>query len=101
MTLAEALAGIGAILTALGGIFLIVRELSRRERRAADRQIDRLTKQVDSLRSDFLAYHAWAYQLTHTMTDAGLPVPPAPKPQPIAEDVDEPRARRWFRRRRE
>jgi hypothetical protein len=98
VTLADWLAGIAAALTALGGIFLVVRELNRRERRSADKQIDTLTKQVHVLREDSLAYHSWAYDLAERMTDAGMDVPPAPRPSTLAEPNDEPKMRRLLRR---
>lgn len=100
MTLAEALAGVGAILTALGGIFLIVRELNRRERKAANRQIDSLSKQIDVLRRDFLAYHGWAFDLARRLTGRGMEVPPAPELHPLEPEADTENQRRWFWRRR-
>ena len=100
MSLAEALTGIGAILAALGGIFLIIRELNRRERRSADKQIDSLARQVGLLRSDFLAYHGWAFDLAQRMMDQGLEVPPAPDMHPLTDEEPEPQVRRFLRRRK-
>lgn len=97
MTLAEWLTGIGALLAALGGVFLVAREVNRRERRAADRQIDSLSRQVHSLRTDFLAYHGWAFDLARRLTDTGVEVPPAPTLHPLAEPEEPPRRR--FRRK--
>jgi hypothetical protein len=85
VNLADWLAGVGAVLAGIGGIFLVVRELNRRERRAADKQIDTLSKQVHILRADALAYHEWAYDLAEQMTDAGMEVPTAPIPHTLAE----------------
>jgi hypothetical protein len=65
---------------------LVVRELHRRERQSSDRQIDNLVKQVETLREDSLAYRSWAHDLAERLTDAGLPVPPAPKSQRTAEE---------------
>lgn len=88
MTLAEMLYAIGAVLTGVGGIVLIVRELQRRERRAADRQIDTLSKQVQALREDSVEYHRWAFDLAEQMADKGLDVPKAPAPHDLAEPDD-------------
>jgi len=74
------LAGIGAIVTAAGGIVLIVREFRRRDRRKSIREIEQLNDEVHALRADFLAYRSWAYDLAVAMTGHGLPVPPAPPP---------------------
>lgn len=71
-------AGIGAILTGAGGVALVVREFRRRDRRAANRQIDDLTAEVTALRHDVITCRRYAYNLAEQMVELGHEVPPRP-----------------------
>jgi hypothetical protein len=80
VTLDAILAGIGAIVTAAGGVILVVREFRRRDRKASLRALDQLSDEVHALEADFLSYRRWAYDLATMLTDMGVHVPPAPPP---------------------
>ena len=86
MTLDAILAGIGAIITAAGGIVLVVREFRRRDRKASLQELDQLGDEVHALQADFLNYRRWAYDLAVMLTDMGVHVPPAPPPVHTSPD---------------
>lgn len=90
MTFVEMLYGIGAILAALGGITLIVREWHRRERKASDQQLDTLSRQLNLCRVDAVSIREYAYLLAVALADAGVDVPAAPKPTAQADEEKKP-----------
>ena len=72
------LAGIGALVAAVGGVILIVREFRRRDHRAMTRQLDDLTQEVWALRVDLVAYRRWAFTVQRQAVGVELPVEPEP-----------------------
>lgn len=107
MTLDAILAGIGAIVTAAGGIILVVRELRRRDRIASVRQIDNLSGELLVTRQDFLVYQQWAFHASQIMVANGIIPPPLPEIHLAAPPSDEPRPgmrdrwKRWRHGRRQ
>lgn len=86
------LTGIGAILTAAGGCWLVITEFRRRDRRQCREETDELNDALHATRMDFDAYRAWAFELRQSAIDAGVFVgdPPAPThiaPKPRQKDV--------------
>lgn len=82
---------VAGIVSAVGGLWIVVHELRRRERRVTRREIDDLTDQVDdliqetdALRELLLEQRRYIYKLVTLMIDAGLdpPHPPAPSFDP-------------------
>ena len=64
--------GIGAILTAAGGVTLVVREFRRRDRRAYRQEVDDLSDQLHLCRADFTTFRTWAFELRQRAADAGV-----------------------------
>jgi hypothetical protein len=86
------LLGIGAIVTAAGGIYISVHEFRRRERRVTRKEIEDLTDEVESLSRLLLEQRRYIYRLVTLMIDAGMnpPQPPAPSFDPGEYDNDKP-----------
>ncbi|HKV67674.1 MAG TPA: hypothetical protein VJN72_06260 [Gaiellales bacterium] len=72
--------GLGAIVTAAGGVALVLRELRRRDRVALAEEIKELNLEVHELRASFQDFRRFAYQLRMQMVDAGLDPPDPPIP---------------------
>jgi hypothetical protein len=81
---AAILTGIAAILTAAGGMTLVIREFRRRDRRAYQGEIDELTTELHLLREDFADHRRWAFELQQRASSAGLDVLHPPEPRPLA-----------------
>lgn len=81
MDLTAILAGVGAILTAAGGIVLVVREFRRRDHRAANAEIDVLSDELHRCRHLHLLWRNYAFDLQRRLADHGLPPPPPPEDQ--------------------
>jgi len=64
----------------VGGIWIAVHELRRRERRVTRREINDLTREVEALRHLLLEQRRYIYRVASTMIDAGLDVPQPPAP---------------------
>lgn len=90
MSLDSILVGIGAFVSALGGIYIAVHELRRRERRVTRAEIDELTTELESLSKLLLEQRRYIYKLVTLMIDAGMnpPQPPAPSFDPGEYDDD-------------
>lgn len=69
-----------ATIAAFGGVWVVVHELRRRERRVTRREIDDLVAEVHALRALLLEQRRHIYALTVIMIDAGLTPPPPPAP---------------------
>lgn len=84
MSLDHILIGIGAIISAAGGVYIAVHEVRRRERKVTRAEIDDLTVEVESLRRLLLEQRRYIYKLVTLMIDAGMnpPQPPAPSFDP-------------------
>jgi hypothetical protein len=79
-------AGIGAILTAAGGVMLVIREFRRRDHRAARRTIADLNADITELRHDVLTCRRYAYLLAERMVELGHEVPERPILESVKED---------------
>lgn len=97
MTLDVILAGIGAIVTAAGGVILVIRELRRRDRVASVRQIDDLTNDLNATRQEALVCERWAFQVSEMMIGQGITPPELPKPVRTPLPPDPPG---WWERRK-
>ena len=84
MDLAAIFTGIAAILTAAGGVILVVREFRRRDRRDCQRDIDELTEDLHLLRQDYTDFRRWAFLMHQRAIDAGAEVENPPPPRPLA-----------------
>ena len=75
------LAGIvtGLIATA-GGIYIVVHEVRRRERRVTRREITDLTDEVHTLRVLLLKQREYIYRVVTMLIDRGIDVPQPPDP---------------------
>jgi hypothetical protein len=65
-------AGIGAILTAAGGVALVIREFRRRDHRSAQRSINDLHADITALRHDVITCRRYAYLLAEQMSELGI-----------------------------
>lgn len=74
------LAGCAAILTAAGGIALVVREFRRRDRRAAQRQLDDVIRELALLQHDYIELRKFMVQVSELLIDRGIDPPVMPPP---------------------
>lgn len=90
MNIDAVITAIGAIMAAVGGTVLVVREFRRRDRKESLAQIEQCQDETYTLRADMLNYRHWAYELSVSLAAAGIPFPPAPPPvHVIKEDAKE------------
>lgn len=61
MSLDVILTGLGAIVSGAGGVWLIVHEFRRRERRACRREIDDLSDDLHACRQDQIRLRRWMF----------------------------------------
>jgi hypothetical protein len=66
-----------------------VREFRRRDRKESLAEIELCNDEVHALRSDFLNYRTWAYDLAVTLTGLGVTVQPAPPPEHAVKEPDD------------
>lgn len=76
--------GIAAVLTAAGGMLLVVREFRRRDRRACQEDVDQLSEDLHLLRQDFSHLRRWAFIVRQQAIDAGVDATDPPEPRPLA-----------------
>jgi len=77
------LTGIGAIVTAGGGVVLLVREFRRRDRVESDKELDALSRDLHATRADLIAFRRYAFELRGLLADAGIDQPDAPSPHEL------------------
>jgi hypothetical protein len=77
--LAAILTGIGAILTAAGGTVLVIREFRRRDRKAANQEIESLSSDLHRCRAVHIKWRGYAFELRERLADHGLQVPDPPE----------------------
>jgi len=94
------LTGIGAIITAIIGITLVIKELRRRDRVASSRQIDELSNSLVVTRQDVIAYQQWAYNASELMVANHVHPPDMPPIHATAPEEDPRDNRRQKRRQR-
>jgi len=74
------LGGVGALIASIGGIYITIHEVRRRERRVTRREIDDLTNEVESLRHLLLEQRQYIYKIAMMLADHGIDVPQPPAP---------------------
>lgn len=91
MGLADALAAVGVLITAAGGVYIAIHETRRRERKVTRKEINELVAQVQELDTEVVALQKllleqrrYIYKLVTMMIDHGMnpPQPPAPSFDP-------------------
>ena len=80
MSVDEVLAGVGVLIAGIGGIYITIHEVRRRERRVTRREIDDLTHEVEALRHLLLEQRRYIYRIATLLIDHGIDVPPPPAP---------------------
>ena len=78
MSLEAIFTGIAAILTAAGGVVLVVREFRRRERRSMQGQINDLNRELESLQHDYLELRKFMMQISELLVSHGIEPPEIP-----------------------
>ena len=72
--------GISGVVAVLGGVWITVHELRRRERRVTRKEIEDLTDEVAALRHLLLEQRQYIYKVVTILIDNGHDVPPPPAP---------------------
>ena len=87
MDLDAILTGITVLIAGVGGIYITIHEVRRRERRVTRREINDLTKEIENLTDEVGALHRllleqrrWIYKTATIMIDHGIDVPQPPAP---------------------
>jgi regulator of replication initiation timing len=70
--------GVAAIITGVGGILLAIREVRRRERRSAQRNIEEFEHQLNECQAENVKLHMWNYGLRTRLADEGIEPPEPP-----------------------
>ena len=78
MDLEVIFAGIGAILTAAGGCYLVIHEFRLRERRACKKEIDELSADLHTTRQENITLRRWIHQVRILGSAAGIELPDDP-----------------------
>ena len=84
MDVAAIFTGVAAILTAAGGMILVIREFRRRDRVACQEDLDQIGEDLHLLRQDFAHFQRWAYMLRQQALQAGVDASDPPEPRPLA-----------------
>ena len=72
MDVAAIFTGVAAILTAAGGMLLVIREFRRRDRAACQEDLDQVGEDLHLLRQDYAHFQRWAYLLRQQALQAGV-----------------------------
>ena len=84
MDVAAIFTGVAAILTAAGGMILVIREFRRRDRVACQQDLDQIGEDLHLLRQDYAHFQRWAYVLRQQALSAGVDASDPPEPRPLA-----------------
>ena len=78
-------AGLGAVLTGAGGVFLIVNEYRRKDRRVSKEAIDTYSDELYELGQSYIELRRYDFEIRRTLADAGIDTPPPPKRAKVTE----------------
>lgn len=81
MSIDAILTGIAAILTAAGGIALVIREYRRHDRRIMQRELDDINEELNVLQHDYLELRKFMLQISQLMIEHGIEPPETPVPR--------------------
>lgn len=79
MSLDAIFTGIAAIVTAAGGLAIVVREFRRRDRRAAQRELDDVITQLERLQHDYIELRKFMLQISELLIQHGIDPPALPE----------------------
>ena len=82
---------VAGVVAGLGGIYITIHEVRRRERKVTRHEIDDLIEEVDALRHLLLEQRRYIYKVVTILIDHGfdVPHPPAPSFDPGEYDNEE------------
>ena len=78
-------AGLGAVLTGAGGVFLVVNEYRRKDRRVAKEALDEYSDELYELGQSYIELRRYDFEIRRTLADAGIDTPPPPKRAKVEE----------------
>lgn len=81
MDLAALVTGIGAIVAAVGGVVLIVREFRRKDHKAGNAERSLLVDDLAACRDALVEMRRYVHDLRQTMADLGHDTPEPPREQ--------------------
>jgi hypothetical protein len=73
--------GIAAIITAAGGVVLVIREFRRRDRIAMQKEIDDVNEELARLQHDYLELRKFMLQISQLLIEHGIAPPELPIPR--------------------
>ena len=94
------LAGLGAVLTGAGGVFLVISEYRRRDRLAARKALDTYSDELYNLGQSYIELRRYTFEIRKMLADLGIdtmepprqvhptPIPVARKERPIQVAVE-------------
>lgn len=81
-------AGMGAVITAIAGMVLVIREFRNREHKAARAEVNQLITDLYAVDNAYIELRRYNYELRQLLADKGVDVPEPPaihdlkRPQP-------------------
>jgi hypothetical protein len=72
-------AGLGAVLTGGAGVFLIVNEYRRKDRRVAKEALETYSDELYDLGQAYVELRRYDFEVRKLLADAGIDTPPPPK----------------------